>query len=174
MYTQLSFQFPQNGLFSFLKWQPRGSPWLLWRRQGRGPAGWQPLLLEPPLPLLWLLEAGVQGFYSSSLELVPADSTAMNMQLVFVHAQKGVWPCPSLIGTYNSCSYLPKALSKECGALFLHLPSSFSLCICFPIIFSPTAARLRRWRHHASTGRFLFFREVGEWVGGSFESEFFG
>ena len=64
-------------------------------KAGRGPAGWQPLGSSSPLlPLGCCWEAGVQGFYSSSLELVPADSTAMNMQLVFVHAQKGAWPLP--------------------------------------------------------------------------------
>lgn len=83
---------------------------------------------------------------------------------------KGLDPCPSLIGTYNSCSYLPKALSKG-ASCSLHLPSAFLFCDLFPTIFSP-AARLRRWEHHAVQADFLFFREVGEWVGGSFESEF--
>lgn len=51
-------------------------------------------------------------------------------------------PCPSLIGTYNSCSYLPKALSKERGVLFLHLPSAFLFCDLFPIIFGPTRSKV--------------------------------
>lgn len=89
MYTQLSFQFPQNGLFSFLKWQPRGSPGCC--GEGRERPSWLTATgsLSPPLRLGCCWEAGIQGFYSSSLELVPADSTAMNMQLAFVCAQKG-------------------------------------------------------------------------------------
>lgn len=80
-------------------------------------------------------------------------------------------PCPSLIGMCNSCSYLPKALSKERSVLFLHLPSAFLFCDLSHRIFWPNSQQgCGDEGIMQAQSDFLFCREVGEWVGGRFAS----
>jgi hypothetical protein len=79
---------------------------------------------------------------------------------------------------YNSHSYLPKALFKECSVLFLHLPSAFLFCDLFHIIFRPTrskiAGRKASCRHSKISCFFREWRGVsgkeGGRKGGRFES----
>lgn len=91
----------------------------------------------------------------------------MNMQLVFVHAQRELDPCPSLIGTYNSCSYLPKGPLQGARRLVPAPAFSFSLLWLVSHNIRPYCSKVAAiegiMRYDPD---FLFFREVGEWVGG--------